>query len=206
MLSKMQINKTLKIGITGGIGSGKSVISRILKTMGYPIYDSDSWAKKLMNESEEIRNSLILKFGEETYTTMGVNRPFLAQQIFNNKENLAFVNSVVHPAVGKHFLHWAEAQNSKLVFIESAILFSSGFNKIVDKVIFVDAPQEVRLERAMLRDNATSDTIMARIKNQSEGDNFSRIHSDFTIQNNNKTLITKQILAILTDINDWEKE
>ena len=205
MLSKMQTNKTIKIGITGGIGSGKSVISHILKTMGYPIYDSDSWAKKLMNENEEIRNSLIQRFGEATYTTTGLNRQFLAQQIFNNKENLTFVNSVVHPAVGKHFLQWAEQQYSKLVFIESAILFSSGFNKIVDKVIFVDAPQEIRLQRAITRDNSNTEAVMARIKNQAENDAFARTHSDFVIKNDNKTLITKQILSALNKINDREK-
>lgn len=198
----MQINKTLKIGITGGIGSGKSVISRILKTMGYPIYDSDSWAKKLMNENEEIRNSLTLRFGKETYTLTELNRPFLAQKIFNNKENLAYVNSVVHPIVGKHFLQWSEQQNSSLVFIESAILFSSGFNKIVDKVIFVDAPQDVRLERAILRDNATTEAIMARIKNQEKGNIFAYNHSDFIIQNDNKILIIPQIVSVLKKIND----
>ena len=153
-----------------------------------------------MNENTEIRNSLTLKFGEETYTSMGLNRPFLAQKIFNNRENLAYVNSVVHPIVGKHFLRWSEIQNSKLVFIESAILFSSGFNKIVDKVIFVDAPQEIRLERAMLRDNTTADTIMARIKNQSEGEAFARKHSDFIILNDNKTLIIPQILSMLKSL------
>ena len=100
----MQTKKNLKIGITGGIGSGKSVISRTLKTMGYPIYDSDSWAKKLMNEHIEIRNSLTQRFGQETYINSEINRPFLAQKIFNNTENLTFVNSVVHPIVGKHFL------------------------------------------------------------------------------------------------------
>jgi dephospho-CoA kinase len=198
----MQINKTLKIGITGGIGSGKSVISRILKTMGYPIYDSDSWAKKLMNENEEIRNFLTFKFGKETYTLTQLNRPFLAQKIFNNKENLAYVNSVVHPIVGKHFLQWSEQQNSSLVFIESAILFSSGFNKIVDKVIFVDAPQDVRLERAILRDNATTEAIMARIKNQEKGNIFAYNHSDFIIQNDNKILIIPQIVSVLKKIND----
>jgi dephospho-CoA kinase len=198
----MQINKTLKIGITGGIGSGKSVISRILKNMGYPIYDSDSWAKKLMNENEEIRNSLTLRFGKETYTLTELNRPFLAQKIFNNKENLAYVNSVVHPIVGKHFLQWSEQQNSSLVFIESAILFSSGFNKIVDKVIFVDAPQDVRLERAILRDNATTEAIMARIKNQEKGNIFAYNHSDFIIQNDNKILIIPQIVSVLKKIND----
>ncbi len=201
MLSKTQTNKIIKIGITGGIGSGKSIISCFLKIMGFPIYDSDSWAKTLMNENEDIRKSLILKFGEETYTSAGLNRPFLAQKIFNDKENLAYVNSVVHPIVGKHFLQWSEKQDSSLVFIESAILFSSGFDKIVDKVIFVDAPQDIRLKRAILRDNATTETIMARIKNQTEGNDFAYRHSDFIILNDNKTLITPQILSILEKFN-----
>ena len=92
MLSKIETNKILKIGITGGIGSGKSVISRLLKIMGYPVYDSDSWAKVLMNEDKAIRDSLSAMFGDEVYTDTGLNRSFLAQKIFNNKENLAFVN------------------------------------------------------------------------------------------------------------------
>ncbi len=201
MLLKMQINEVFKVGITGGIGSGKSVVSRVIKNMGYPIYDSDLWAKRLMNEDEEIRTLLTQRFGEETYTDSGLNRGFLAQQIFNNKENLAFVNSVVHPAVGRHFRQWSEQQSSKMVFIESAILFSSGFDKFVDKVIFVDAPQELRLKRATARDNASAEAIMARIKNQIEGDEFSRTHSDFIIQNDDKTLIITQILSVLEKIN-----
>lgn len=200
MLSNMQTKKNLKIGITGGIGSGKSVISRTLKTMGYPIYDSDSWAKKLMNEHIEIRNSLTQRFGQETYINSEINRPFLAQKIFNNTENLTFVNSVVHPIVGKHFLQWTEMQNANLVFIESAILFSSGFNKIVDKVIFVDAPQDIRLQRAITRDNSNAEAVMARIKNQAENDIFARNHSNFIIQNDNNTLIIPQILSILEKI------
>lgn len=201
MLSKMQTKKITKIGITGGIGSGKSVISHLLKTMNYPVYDSDYWAKKLMNEDTFIKNSLIAHFGEQTYNTIGINRPFLAQQIFNNKNNLAFVNSIVHPIVGNHFIQWAETQNSSLVFIESAILFSSGFNKIVDKTIFVNAPQDIRLQRAILRDNTSKEAITARINNQSTGDEFALTHSDFIIENDNKTLLIPQILSILTKIN-----
>lgn len=197
----MQTNKVIKIGITGGIGSGKSVVSRVLKIMGYPIYDSDSWAKNLMNNNSDIRNSLTLRFGKDTYTDTGLNRQFLAQQIFCNKENLAYVNSIVHPAVGKHFLQWSERQHSKLVFIESAILFSSGFDKIVDKVIFVDAPQDMRLKRTMVRDNSNAEAVMARIKNQAAGDTFARTHSDFIIQNDNKKLLTTQVLSVLNKIN-----
>ena len=100
------------IGITGGIGSGKSVISRILKIMGYPVYDSDLWAKYLMNNNQTIRQTLINKFGAQTYTNKKLNKIYLAQQIFNNKENLIFVNSIVHPIVCNHFLQWAEKRQS----------------------------------------------------------------------------------------------
>lgn len=189
-----------KIGITGGIGSGKSVISRILKTMDYPVYDSDSWAKILMNNSPTIRQALTDKFGAETYSLEGLNRTYLAQQIFNNKANLTFVNSIVHPTVCNHFLQWAKSQHSEFVFIESAILFSSGLDKILDKTIYVDAPQELRIQRAMLRDNASAEAITARINNQSHDNEHARTHSDFIIQNDNQTLIIPQILSTLQKI------
>ena len=189
-----------KIGITGGIGSGKSVISRILKIMHYPVYDSDYWAKFLMNNDKTIYKALTDKFGPETYSSEGINRPFLAQLIFNNKENLTFVNSIVHPAVGNHFLQWAEEQQSSIVFIESAILFSSGLNKIIHKTICVDAPQEIRLQRAILRDNATTEAISARIKNQINGDEYARTHSDYIINNDNTSLLIPQIISILQNL------
>lgn len=189
-----------KIGITGGIGSGKSLISRILKIMHYPVYDSDYWAKFLMNNDKTIYKALTDKFGPETYSSEGINRPFLAQLIFNNKENLTFVNSIVHPAVGNHFLQWAEEQQSSIVFIESAILFSSGLNKIINKTIYVDAPQEIRLQRAILRDNATTEAISARIKNQINGDEFARTHSDYIINNDNTSLLIPQIISILQNL------
>lgn len=189
-----------KIGITGGIGSGKSVISRILKIMHYPVYDSDYWAKFLMNNDKTIYKALTDKFGPETYSSEGINRPFLAQLIFNNKENLTFVNSIVHPAVGNHFLQWAEEQQSSIVFIESAILFSSGLNKIINKTIYVDAPQEIRLQRAILRDNATTEAISARIKNQINGDKYARTHSDYIINNDNTSLLIPQIISILQNL------
>lgn len=189
-----------KIGITGGIGSGKSVISRILKTIGYPVYDSDSWAKHLMNNHPNIRQALINKFGIETYTPEGLNRTYLAQQIFNNKANLAFVNSIVHPTVCNHFMQWAENQHSEFVFIESAILFSSGLDTILDKVIYVNAPQELRIQRAILRDNASAETITARINSQSHDNEYAHTHYDFIINNDNQTLIIPQLLSTLQNI------
>ena len=189
-----------KIGITGGIGSGKSVVSRILTTMGYPVYDSDSWAKRLMNNHPDIRQALTDRFGPDTYISGNLNRPYLAQQIFNNKENLTFVNSIVHPIVCNHFLQWAESQPTELVFIESAILFSSGLDKFVDKVIYVDAPHEIRLQRAMNRDHASAEAISARINNQLHDNQYAHTHSNYIIQNDNNTLIIPQLLSTLQNI------
>lgn len=189
-----------KIGITGGIGSGKSVISRILQIMGYPVYDSDFWAKHLMNNNPVIQQTLTNKFGIKTYTPEGLNRTYLAQLIFNNKENITFVNSIVHPIVCDHFLQWAKEQQSELVFIESAILFSSGLDKIIDLVIYIDAPQDLRLQRAIKRDKTSTEAISARINSQVHDNEFAYTHSNFIIKNDNKTLITPQIIAILQKI------
>jgi dephospho-CoA kinase len=189
----------IKIGITGGIGSGKSVISRILRLLNYPVYDSDFWAKELMNNNPNIQQALTKRFGHETYQNNTLNRPFLAKQIFNNEDARLFVNSIVHPIVSQHFLDWAENQNTKLVFIESAILFSSGLDKIIDTTIFVDAPQQIRLQRAKLRDNSTDTAILARINSQSQEELYAKKHSNYIINNDNQLLLP-QIITIIKDL------
>ena len=190
----------IKIGITGGIGSGKSVISRILRLLNYPVYDSDFWAKELMNNNPTIQQSLTERFGPETYQNNTLNRPFLAQQIFNNDDARLFVNSIVHPIVSQHFLDWTENQNSELVFIESAILFSSGLDKIIDTTIFVDAPQQIRLQRVKLRDNSTETAIQARINSQKQEESYAKEHSQFIIHNDNKQLLLPQITTIIKEL------
>jgi dephospho-CoA kinase len=189
----------IKIGITGGIGSGKSVISHILRLLNYPVYDSDFWAKELMNNNPNIQQALTKRFGHETYQNNTLNRPFLAKQIFNNEDARLFVNSIVHPIVSQHFLDWAENQNTKLVFIESAILFSSGLDKIIDTTIFVDAPQQIRLQRAKLRDNSTDTAILARINSQSQEELYAKKHSNYIINNDNQLLIP-QITTIIKEL------
>jgi dephospho-CoA kinase len=189
----------IKIGITGGIGSGKSVISRILRLLNYPVYDSDFWAKELMNNNPNIQQALTKRFGHETYQSNTLNRPFLAKQIFNNEDARLFVNSIVHPIVSQHFLDWTENQNSELVFIESAILFSSGLDKIIDTTIFVDAPQQIRLQRAKLRDNSTDTAILARINSQSQEELYAKKRSKYIINNDNQLLIP-QITTIIKEL------
>lgn len=189
----------IKIGITGGIGSGKSVVSRILRLLNYPVYDSDFWAKELMNNNPTIKHALIERFGHETYQNNTLNRPFLAKQIFNNEDARLFVNSIVHPIVSQHFLDWAENQNTELVFIESAILFSSGLNKIIDTTLFVDAPQQIRLQRAKFRDKSTDTAILARINSQSQEELYAKKHSYYIINNDNQLLIP-QITSIIKEL------
>ena len=171
-----------KIAICGGIGSGKSTVCQMFAERGAAIYDSDSRAKALMSESAELRADLIAEFGEECYADGALNRPYLAEKVFGSEEHLARLNSIVHPAVKADFLAWAEAQDGDFCILETAILFESGFDKVVDCSVAVLAPMPLRVERAMKRDNATKEQIEARIKAQMSDDELMR-RADFAIVN-----------------------
>ena len=155
-----------KVGLTGGIGSGKSKVAEFLCDRGVAIYDSDSRAKELMAGNEALRDTLIAEFGQECYTAEGLNRAWLAQRVFNNEAELAKLNAIVHPAVMRDFAEWAEAQEGNYVVLESAILLEAGLESHVDVVVAVMAPKELRLERAMLRDGASREQIEERMRNQ----------------------------------------
>ncbi|MBO5875161.1 MAG: dephospho-CoA kinase [Alistipes sp.] len=172
----------IKVAICGGIGSGKSTICQMFAERGVALYDSDSRAKVLMNESEELRKALIAEFGEECYIDGALNRPYLASRVFGSEEQLARLNSIVHPAVKADFLRWAEEQEGNYCILESAILFESGFDALVDCSVAVLAPTPLRIERAMQRDNATREQIEARIKVQMSDDELVA-RADFAIVN-----------------------
>lgn len=155
-----------KVGLTGGIGSGKSKVAEFLRDREVAIYDSDSRAKELMMSNEALRQALIAEFGQECYTADGINRAWLAQRVFNNEAELARLNAIVHPAVMRDFAAWAEAQEGNYVVLESAILLEAGLESYVDVVVAVMAPKELRLERAMLRDGASREQIEERMRNQ----------------------------------------
>lgn len=155
-----------KVGLTGGIGSGKSKVAEFLRDREVAIYDSDSRAKELMMSNEALREALIAEFGQECYTADGINRTWLAQRVFNNEAELAKLNAIVHPAVMRDFAEWAEAQEGNYVVLESAILLEAGLESHVDVVVAVMAPKELRLERAMLRDGASREQIEERMRNQ----------------------------------------
>ena len=155
-----------KVGLTGGIGSGKSKVAEFLRDREVAIYDSDSRAKELVMSNEALREALIAEFGQECYTADGINRAWLAQRVFNNEAELARLNAIVHPAVMRDFAEWAEAQEGNYVVLESAILLEAGLESHVDVVVAVMAPKELRLERAMLRDGAKREQIEERMRNQ----------------------------------------
>ena len=172
----------MKIAICGGIGSGKSTICRMFEERGVAIYDSDARAKTLMNESESLRAALIAEFGEECYSDGVLNRAVLASKVFGSEEQLAKLNSIVHPAVKEDYLRWHEEQEGDYTILESAILFESGFDVLVDKSVAVLAPLPLRIERAMQRDGAIREQIEARIKAQMSDDELAS-RADFAIVN-----------------------
>ena len=172
----------IKVAICGGIGSGKSTICQMFAERGAAVYDSDSRAKALMNESAELREALIAEFGAECYDGNELNRPYLASKVFGSEEQLSKLNSIVHPAVKADFQRWAEEQEGDYCILETAILFESGFDALVDKKVAVLAPQPLRVMRAMERDGATKEQIEARIKAQMSDDELMR-RCDFAIVN-----------------------
>ena len=156
----------IKIGITGGIGSGKSVVAALLELSGIPVYIADTESKLLTATSPVIREKLITLFGEQLYTADGLDKKRLASHIFGNPERLEQVNAIIHPEVNRHFLAWTERQNTPVCAIESAILFESGFNRVVDTTLMVYAPMEVRIKRALERDVVSREEVIRRIESQ----------------------------------------
>ena len=155
-----------KVGITGGIGSGKSTVCAILAEFGVAVYDSDTRAKHLMNEDNILRERLVERFGSEVYCAEGLNRIYLAERVFGDSEELKALNAIVHPAVMDDFDRWALEQEGGYVVLESAILFEASLDKRVDVSVAVMAPEELRIERAMQRDGAQREQIVARMNNQ----------------------------------------
>ncbi len=154
------------VGLTGGIGSGKTTVAKMFEELGVPVYNSDIQAKRLMQSSAKIKNKIKDVFGPQAYIDGTLNRAYLAKLVFNNKELLQKLNAIVHPEVRKHFLKWAEKQDSPYVIQEVAIIFENSSESLYDKIILVTAPEEHRLDRVMERDGGTKADIMARMANQ----------------------------------------
>ena len=186
----------IRIGLTGGIGSGKSVGAEFFRLCGIPVYDCDREAKRLMVESSEIRNGIIAIFGEGSYQDRQLNRPHIAGIAFQHPELLSKLNGIVHPEVRKDYYQWCDKQNADLVVIESAILFDSGLYLHVDKVVVVTAQEAIRIQRVMQRDHSSESLIKDRMRNQmAESERIQR--SDFVINNDNTHPIIPQLTEII---------
>lgn len=185
----------IKIGITGGIGSGKSFFSSRLKEYGIPVFDSDSEAKKLMLVSPFIVSSLKSLLGDNVYIDGKLNKSLIADYIFSSPTNAHKINSIVHPCVKKEFLSWVNEHfnsGNRIVAIESAILLESGFDDIVDKVVTVHAPLELRISRVMKRDHTSREKVLERINSQMSDDERNQ-RADFVIENDGFTPLDEQI-------------
>lgn len=183
------------IAITGGIGCGKSIVSLILKEIGYEVYDCDCKAKYLMDNSPTIKDCLKSTFGNDIIIDGTINRVKLANIVFNNKEKLVKLNNIVHSSVKEDLISWKlENSHKKLLFVETAILYQSGLDSIVDEVWEVNAPLEIRIERVMKRNNISRQDVLSRIESQKCE---ILTPADYIITNDDKVAILPQLVTIL---------
>lgn len=187
------------VGLTGGIGSGKTTVSNMFKDLGVPVYIADVEAKKLMNSSEVIKRKLIDLFGPKAYENNELNRTFIASKIFNGNANLEKMNAIIHPKVAKHFKQWLQKQNSPYVIKEAAIIFEHNTQSQYDAIITVIADKEMRISRILKRDGTTKDKILSIMKHQlSDGEKVKM--SDFVILNDDLEHTKEQVLKIHNSI------
>ncbi|HBF88366.1 MAG TPA: dephospho-CoA kinase [Bacteroidales bacterium] len=187
----------LKIGVTGGIGSGKSVVCTIFKQLGIPIFNADIEAKRIMVSNQNVVNQIKLNFGDVIYNEdSSINKKKLADIIFTNKEALKIINSIIHPEVKNEFEYWACLQNSKpYVIEESAILFESGAYKNFDKIISVISPIGLRIMRVIARDGVTKNQVLSRMNSQISDDEKIKL-SDYIVYNDDSKMLIPQILDL----------
>ncbi len=185
----------LKLGVTGGIGSGKTTVCRIFSILGIPVFSADDEARRIMNTDPDLIGKLNSMTGRDLYASGRLDRPELAKLIFNNRDLLEKVNSVVHPRVFENFGKWVNSQTSPYAIMEAAILFESGADKIVDKILTVVTPVCERIRRLVAGNKFTSEQVMERINNQINDE--ARVkRSDFIVYNSENDMIIPAILAI----------
>ncbi|MDL2251277.1 dephospho-CoA kinase [Odoribacter sp. OttesenSCG-928-J03] len=195
----------LRIGLTGGIGSGKTTIAEIFSNLKYPIYISDQRANHLINSDPQIKSALTGHFGKDIYTPEGcLDKKELANIIFQDKAALNFVNQTVHPRVLEDFTHWAEQQTGDMVLFESAILFEAGLEGYFDYIICIYAPLELRVKRVARRDHIAEEKVMERINNQMDDREKCR-KSDFIINTDEGADLLQQVKEIIKTIETNER-
>ena len=194
------MKKVVKLAITGGIGSGKSVVSRMMNVLGVPVYDCDSSAKRLMVSDEFIVSELKRMFGEDCYEDDGtLNRQYIASCIFTDKQNIKRVNSLVHPAVKRDFERWAEQQGTDIVAVETAILYESGIVESIDKVLVVWAEKETAIRRTIERSGMNRSQVVSRMENQMSVDDLLLL-SDYSLYNDGEEPLLPQVMDLITQL------
>ncbi len=186
----------LKVGLTGGIGSGKTTVAKIFETLGIPVYYADDMAKRLMQEDATLRQKIMEAFGKESYTIDGqLNRVYLSSVVFNHSKKIEQLNAIVHPVVIDHAAKWMVQQTSSYVIKEAALIFESGSQTSLDYVIGVYAPEALRIQRVMQRDHIDKDKVLQRMQNQID-ENIKMRLCDRVIQNDDQTPLINQVLNI----------
>lgn len=190
----------IKVGVTGGIGSGKTLVCQIIRSLGYRVYNADLAAKNLTNSDPRIVNELKKLFGDSIYINGFLDRKAVAEKVFKDVDLLKRLNNIVHPVVSEDFNKWLlEASTDNLVFKEAAILFESGAYKQLDKIVAVWAPIELRIKRVCNRDGVSPSEVEKRIKNQMD-DKEINSRSDYIIQNSEFELLTPQVVAVVNSL------
>ena len=185
----------LKIGITGGIGSGKTTVARVFEVLGIPVYYADDEAKRLMNTDEKLKEKIQLQFGNNVYKDGKLDRKHLSEIVFNNPEKLQLLNALVHPATLKDAEKWMQAQSTTYSLKEAALIFESGAHEHLDYVIGVTAPAPLRILRTMQRDGITREEVLARMDKQMD-ETIKMKLCDFVIKNDEQEMLLPQVLDL----------
>ena len=189
----------IRLGVTGGIGSGKSSVCRVFNVLGIPVFYSDPEAKAIMNNDLSVRSKINAIAGKDLYLSGNLDREELSTMIFNDEELLGRVNALIHPLVFQNFIQWADKQIAPYVIMEAAILFESGASELVDKILTVVAPLDQRIDRTVKGSQLTREQVMNRIRNQMD-DDVKVKNSDYIIYNSEDDMIIPSVLRIHRDL------
>lgn len=185
----------LKVGLTGGIGSGKSTVARVFNVLGVPVFEADTEAKRLMQDDPAVREAVIARFGPEVYPNGRLDRARLASIVFGDAEKISALNAIVHPAVRTAFAAWAKEQKGSYVLMEAALMAENDGHRAFDSVIHVSSPEELRIQRVIARDGSAEEEVRARMRHQASEEQRQLI-AHFTIRNDDTELVIPQVLAI----------
>ena len=191
--------KQIKVGVTGAIGAGKTFVSSIFEKLGFPVFNSDIEAKKCMQSDVYLIEQIKVVFGDKVYKNNILQKNILSEIIFNDNEKLKSLNHLIHPVVSKNFINWCGLQNSDIIIKEAAILFESGSNNILDKIICVSAKENIRIKRVMSRDKCDKNHVLSIMSKQMTQKQKEKL-SDFIIINDDKKLLMPQIVDVITKI------